>query len=343
MQEFTNLLSSNILVISLLLSIGLLYARFSKLKNKKSISIDSKENDKELHVSDTTSAKSLQTENIETSISQTAQKTKRRRKLKAHDLITKDSFNIFRGSKLLIAEDNLINQKVIHGMLSTSGIEIFMANNGQEALEILSKNKDIYLVLMDAHMPVVDGFEATEHIRADKSLEHVVVIALSGDTAADDVKKMKNAGMTEHLEKPLKIEKLYEMLYYYIDTVDGINFNLPLSDKKYLHVEKGIEICADDNALYKEILNDFLSTYENSEQKINSLVDENSLINAQKLLLDISGITANIGAQEVASIATHYREALIKNDQNQIFIYENEFAEAFSNLTNEVKNFLNNN
>ena len=351
MEEFYSLISSYTLETSLLVTAISLYAGiilFKRRKNNKNNLAQSNENSQEsntqnkqineqaIQITPTNTEKHT----VETIIQVPAQ-TKRLRKIKAYDEITKDSFAVFSGSKLLIAEDNLINQKVIHGMLGSSGINIFMANNGQEALEILSNNKDIYLVLMDAHMPIVDGFEATEHIRADKSLEHVVVVALSGDTAADDVKKMKQVGMIEHLEKPLKIEKLYEMLYYYIDTVNGIKFNtVAIPTAKYLHTDIGLEICGQDSALYNEILNDFLNNYEGSGQKISSLIQQKNITTAQKILLDISGITANIGANDIAEMSTHFREALINNSQNKIFDSEHEFTNAFLNLIQEVKNHL---
>lgn len=271
-----------------------------------------------------------------------ADKTKRLRKLKPHGAITKDDFTIFAGSKLLIAEDNLINQKVISGMIGESGIEIIMANNGQEALEILSHDKDIYLVLMDAHMPIVDGFEATEHIRADRSLDHVAVVALSGDTAADDIKKMKNVGMIEHLEKPLNIEKLYEMLYYYLDTVDGVKFNFSEANRtKYLDAEYGIEICGGDDSLFKEILTEFITMYADSEQTINSFISHNDLESAKRLLLDISGIAANIGAKELSRISAEFREILDLKNKESLQDNMTIFSNALISLITEIKSYLN--
>ncbi|WP_434657042.1 response regulator [Sulfurimonas sp. NW9] len=84
-----------------------------------------------------------------------------------HAKITKEDFKIFAGERILLAEDNLINQKVILGVLGDSGIEVVVANDGQEALDILKTDKNFLIILMDAHMPRVDGFEATRAIRHD--------------------------------------------------------------------------------------------------------------------------------------------------------------------------------
>jgi len=96
--------------------------------------------------------------------------------------ITKDNFKEFEGLRLLIAEDNLINQKVIVGLLKDSGINIKIANDGQECLDILAEDPNYPIILMDAHMPRIDGLEATRQIRANPAYDHITVMALSGDT-----------------------------------------------------------------------------------------------------------------------------------------------------------------
>lgn len=265
----------------------------------------------------------------------------KRRELGLHGAITKDSFKIFAGSKLLIAEDNIINQKVINGMLGDSGIDIIMADNGKEALEILKNDKDIYIVLMDAHMPIVDGFEATERIRADKSLDHLLVVALSGDTAVDDIRKMKNAGMQEYLEKPLKVEKLYDILYCYIDVInDKKSTSTSVDEKTLLHIDEGIEICGGDIELYKEILSECLSMYQDANQNIKLLMLKEDTDAIKKLLLDISGVSANIGADTLAQIATKFREVLNHDTKDQFFGAEEEFTNTLSTIIKEIESYL---
>ncbi len=115
----------------------------------------------------------------------------------------------------MLVEDNIINQKVILGLWARSGIDVVVANDGVEALEILEKDNNFILILMDAHMPRMDGFEATRKIRKNPALNHIAVVALSGDTTADSIKKMTESGMNEHLEKPLRMDALYDIIYAY--------------------------------------------------------------------------------------------------------------------------------
>ena len=266
----------------------------------------------------------------------------KQRELLAHGTITKENFTIFAGSKLLIAEDNIINQKVINGMLGDSGINIIMADNGQEALDILKNEKDIYVVLMDAHMPEVDGFEATRRIRADQTLEHLLVVALSGDTSVDDIKKMKNAGMQEYLEKPLKMEKLYDILYCYLNIVNIKTVNFIEDESiKVLNKENGLSICGDDNDLYKEILLDFLNTYEDTDKTISAYIVKDNVHAIQQLLLDISGTSANIGADKLSALSTEFREILNNKKEDQYFTYEEQFNTMLLKLLKEIRAYIN--
>lgn len=266
----------------------------------------------------------------------------KQREFVPHGTITKENFKIFAGSKLLIAEDNIINQKVINGMLGDSGINIIMANNGQEALDILKDNKDIYVVLMDAHMPIVDGFEATQRIRADKSLEHLLVVALSGDTAVDDIKKMQNAGMQEYLEKPLKLEKLYDVLYCYLNIIDKeTTHSINNQVTQVLNIDNGLSICGNDNDLYREILSDFLNTYKDVDQTINSYIVKDNIPAIQKLLLDISGISANIGADKLSTFSTEFRKILNDNKEDHYFTYEKKFNTILLVLLKEIRAYIN--
>lgn len=116
-------------------------------------------------------------------------------------------------NKLLIVEDNLTNQLVLLGLLEDSNCEIDIANNGQEAVDMFIDNS-YELILMDLQMPVMDGYEATKIIRGmDKNIP---IIALTANAMKDDVEKTMQAGMNEHLTKPLNVKELFDTLRKYI-------------------------------------------------------------------------------------------------------------------------------
>ena len=243
----------------------------------------------------------------------TTKKLRQKGKVPEHGKISKEDFKEFSGVKLLIAEDNLINQKVLKGLLNESGIELTMADDGQFALDILEKNSNFDMILMDAHMPRVDGFEATRTIRNNPKYDHILIVAFSGDVASDDIHKMTEAGMEEHLEKPLRIDDFYDILYAY--TKSGNNQVEEVSTQmnfvaKELKIQVGLDICGGDEGFYKEILSEFTTTYNNASTELLELLRNKELQRADKLLLDLIGVTANIGADDMTKSATKLKNAI---------------------------------
>jgi len=118
--------------------------------------------------------------------------------------------------KILVAEDNSVNQLVIKAMLSSLGITPTLVENGELAVEQVKIN-DFDLVLMDCQMPVMDGYQATALIRKTKSAEQLPVIALTADVMPEDKANALAIGFNEHLAKPLELDKLTQCLSQYIE------------------------------------------------------------------------------------------------------------------------------
>ena len=259
-----------------------------------------------------------------------------------HEKIVKENFKEFAGIKILIAEDNLINQKVINGLLNESGIEITMADDGQIALDILEENSDFNIVLMDAHMPRVDGFEATRTIRANPNYEHIVVVALSGDTAADDIKKMQEAGMQEQLEKPLRMNALYDILYAYTkaDNAAGVKSEfVEVVMTKELNGDKGLDICGGDEDFYRDILSEFVKNYSTSPKDLKELVENNEIVKADAILLDLVGITANIGADNINIIINDLKEAIKDVEEKSYITLLDDYEQHLKILMSDIRDY----
>ncbi len=117
--------------------------------------------------------------------------------------------------KILVAEDNSVNQLVIKAMLSSLGITPTLVENGELAVEQVKIN-DFDLVLMDCQMPIMDGYQATALIRQIKSTEQLPIIALTADVMPEDKANALAIGFNEHLAKPLELDKLIQCLSQYI-------------------------------------------------------------------------------------------------------------------------------
>lgn len=120
------------------------------------------------------------------------------------------------GKHLLLAEDNIINQKVVLGLLKDTGATISTADNGQLALELFQKSAPhaFDLILMDIQMPILNGYEAAQKIRScgREDSATIPIIALSANAFAEDVSKSLAAGMNGHIAKPIDLKQMYTIL-----------------------------------------------------------------------------------------------------------------------------------
>lgn len=125
--------------------------------------------------------------------------------------------------KILIVEDNRINQKIAGLHVGKSGFEFEFANNGQEAVDMFTANPHYAAILMDCMMPVMDGFEATGHIRRiekqTKSTRRIPIIALTASVIDDDIQKCFDVGMDDYVPKPFKFEMLKEKVLTAVEAI----------------------------------------------------------------------------------------------------------------------------
>ena len=116
-----------------------------------------------------------------------------------------------RGTRVLLVEDNEINQEVAIGLLEDAAIQVDLAENGEIAVRMAQKN-DYDAVLMDMQMPVMDGIEATRAIRSDPRFQDLPIIAMTANAMAADREKCLNAGMNDHIGKPIDPDELFSVL-----------------------------------------------------------------------------------------------------------------------------------
>lgn len=261
---------------------------------------------------------------------------RKKRTLAPHNKITKNDFSIFKNIRILVAEDNIINQKVLTGLLGDSGMDIVLANDGQETLNILEKDSNFTLLLMDAHMPNIDGFQATRLIRKNPNYDHIPIIALSGDTAADDIRNMLNTGMEAHLEKPIKMDSLYDVLFIYSS---GNEANLIKHNNLEFDSKKGLEISGYDSDFYIEILNEFILKYSDSASEIQKLLAAANSISADKLLLDISGIAANIGADNLHNVTITLKQSITNPEDLEYITNLKSYQRTLEKVCGEIQSY----
>ncbi len=216
---------------------------------------------------------------------------------------------VLEGFRVLVAEDNLINQQVVCEFLKLSGITVEIANNGREALDLLEQSR-FDAVLMDVHMPVLDGFETTKLIRSQARFAELPVIALTAGVTKEERSRCTVSGMNGFIAKPINPEKLLATLVQWLkparktiafeDRQDGVNSmaNLPGFELNNLLVLLG-----NNQQLATQLLNSFSVDMKNLPGEVEALLAAGDLAAAGALVHKLKGAAGTIGALQLHEAA----------------------------------------
>ncbi len=154
---------------------------------------------------------------------------------KRHQERSSQLVSALKDHRVLIAEDNTVNQMVIKGMLKRLGLTFDVAADGEAALGLYQKNHDQYsLVLMDCEMPNMDGYQATEQMRqyeAEHALKPTPIVALTAHAVQEHQQRAFASGMNDHIAKPIEAERLKEVLATFVIEKETADNNTPPDDE----------------------------------------------------------------------------------------------------------------
>lgn len=231
------------------------------------------------------------------------------------------------GARILVAEDNEINQQVARELLEGAGFVITMVDNGREALAAAQKN-GYDLILMDIQLPVMDGFEATRAIRKlGGKMKTLPIIAMTAHAMAGDREKSLDAGLNDHVTKPIDPDRLFAALIKWIKprkertlhpakskpwpspkVVTGqneIDWDLP-----GIAVATGLKRVAGNQELYRKLLKKFQASHAQVASEIKSAINDTDLATATHLAHTIKGVAGNLGADQLSKAAAAIESAL---------------------------------
>ncbi|MBF0264328.1 MAG: response regulator [Gammaproteobacteria bacterium] len=225
---------------------------------------------------------------------------------------------------ILVVEDNRLNQEVITDVLQTVGLNVIIANNGQEAIEQL-KIQQPALVFMDIQMPVLDGIEATKQIRQFISSDELCIIAMTANAFTEDKENCFSAGMNEHISKPIEPNILFTMLLKWLpepeqkqQTITATKNNLKssLSKISVLNVDQAI-IYFQGN--YEKYLGELQRYYKQHQKQINLLGNHisNNDADAVRIAHTLKSSTKTLGIDSVHKIAEQL-EISLKNKSSDV-------------------------
>lgn len=232
-----------------------------------------------------------------------------------------EQLNRRKGSQILVVEDNEINQEVAKLLLEGVGMRVDLASDGKEALTKV-RQKPYQLVLMDIQMPEMDGYEATQTIRHDPSLDHLPIIAMTANAFREEKEKSVACGMNAYLTKPVDPGLLYSTLIQWISPVHA---EMPAAEEtqarqeqareeapesvmnllrsiRQLDVEAGLRLTDRDTHKYILLLKQFAHTQKDTAQLLLRDWEERNAQALSRRLHTLKGVSGTLGMQPVFSL-----------------------------------------
>ena len=239
-----------------------------------------------------------------------------------------------RGAQILLVEDNIINQQVASELLQREGLNVTIAENGQIAVDMVLGSPPFDAVLMDIQMPEMDGYMATQMIRNNPQFKNLPIIAMTAHAMVGEKKRCMDAGMVDHVSKPIVPEVLFSTLVKWIlpidpafreerdkpfSEADGNNTEIVLPDHlPGLNLESGLEKTGNNSKLYIKILNDFETGFTDFPDKLTEANQKGSMDEVKQLLHTMTGVAGNIGANDLFKTSKHIYESLKKDRPDDI-------------------------
>jgi CheY-like chemotaxis protein len=225
------------------------------------------------------------------------------------------------GMRILVVEDNLINQQVAEELLHAEGALVSLAANGQLGVDAVAASQPPFdAVLMDIQMPVLDGYGATRKIREELGLDLLPIVAMTANAMASDRQACLDAGMDEHVGKPFDMGHLVSVLLRvtgHEPSPDAQKREVPLSrtfsgvDPKgllsnpYLDVEGAVERLSGLTDLYREVLQEFIHTLDTVDTEFAGAVQAGDFKALRAQMHSLKGTSATLGAMRLSEQAAH--------------------------------------
>ncbi|MBF0316657.1 MAG: response regulator [Nitrospirae bacterium] len=263
------------------------------------------------------------------------------------------------GARVLLLEDNDLNQQVAMELLTEFGLNAYLAENGQVALKMVCENQ-YDIVLMDVQMPVMDGITATLEIRKLKEHANLPIIAMTANAMVSDRDNCMTAGMNDHVAKPIDPDELCDCLLRWIpplNRADAINSDAEnpditvvqvvaphisdasgqlatLYEVDGLDVANGLKRVLGKPAFYLSLLKKFAAGQANSPNEITAALAEGRRNDAERIAHTTKGTAGNIGAINVQQVAGRV-EAAVKNNAP-----DDEIQRIFDEFDGTLRGFL---
>ena len=249
------------------------------------------------------------------------------------EIVAGPSFDIdrMRGARVLLVEDNEINQEVAIGQLEDAEVFVDLAENGAEAVRMAREN-DYDVVLMDMQMPVMDGIEATRILRSDARFQTLPIIAMTANALVSDRELCLQAGMNDHIAKPIDPDQLFGVLMRWIERPEGDGAGLrELSEARAavvhtpavadgpldidgIDVKSALKRTGGNRKRYVALLRRFAQQQASTVDEIRKALSMGDAATAERAAHSLKGVAGTLGATTLSETAAK-AETAIKTGQ----------------------------
>lgn len=256
------------------------------------------------------------------------------------------------GCHVLLVDDNEINQLVGQKILESAGLVVDIADNGRVAVEKFTDAVEPYVaILMDLQMPEMDGFEATRIIREQYKNHRIPIIAMTAHTMEEERQRCLDAGMNEHVAKPIDPEHLFSVLLSCIAVQPGSGADQtstvaipqqqePMPDNlPGFDLTEGLNRVAGNTELYKKLLLSFYRDNKEKDKQINQALASDDFPTARSLAHSVKGVSGNISAKELFLAAKNLEDQLKQGSGENLDDLLYQFDVALKEVMDSLKLF----
>jgi CheY-like chemotaxis protein len=236
------------------------------------------------------------------------------------------TLNILHGRRALLVEDNEINQLVAREMLESLGLQVSIANNGEEAVKMVVDG-EFDVVLMDIQMPGMDGYQTTAQIRSDPHFTYtkLPIIAITAHALADERERALDAGLNDYVTKPIDMSQLVNALLTCLAPQNATPKSqeekntvarsaiLPIAFDS-INMKSALARLGGKQNLYLRLLLMFRDNQAETGQTIRTALQSNDLTLARRLAHTLRGVAATIGADKLSSAAKNLETAIAQSE-----------------------------
>jgi CheY-like chemotaxis protein len=231
-----------------------------------------------------------------------------------------------RGVRVLLAEDNELNQQVATELLESAGAVVTVADNGTVAVKLLREGPpkpSFDVVLMDLQMPEMDGYTATRLLRADERFQDLPIIAMTAHALVEERERCAEAGMNDHITKPIDPDALFATLARWTKPAEtpaphkGPTSSTPetaVPEIEGVDIANGLKRVAGNVRLYRSLLQQFAEKQANTCAQIADALRRQDRALAERLAHTIKGVAGNIGIVKIQDVAAKVEKAIREND-----------------------------